>query len=94
MSLNEKLIQIPSKNITNIFGEFDVHIKKIERALGITVVARDDRLKIIGSEANTEAAVELFTQLNELANRGNRITAQNVNYAITLLAEHKGNAMI
>ena len=94
MSLNEKTIQIPIENIHNIFGEFDVHIKKIERSLGITVVARDDHLKIIGNESNTEAAVELFTQLNELANRGNVITAQNVNYAISLLAEHKGNIMI
>ena len=42
MSLNEKMIQIPAKNITNIFGEFDVHIKKIERTLGVTVIARED----------------------------------------------------
>ena len=94
MSLNEKIIQIPSENINNIFGEFDVHIKKIERSLGITVVARDDHLKIIGNEQNTDAAVELFTQLNELANRGNRITAQNVNYAIALLAENKSSAVV
>lgn len=94
MSLNEKIIQIPSENINNIFGEFDVHIKKIERSLGVTVVARDDHLKIIGNEHNTEAAVELFTQLNELANRGNRITVQNVNYAISLLAENKSNAVV
>ena len=94
MSLNEKIIQISSENIHNIFGEFDVHIKKIERSLGITVVARDDHLKIIGNEGNIDAAEELFLQLNELANRGNRITTQNVNYAISLLAEHKGNAMI
>ena len=94
MSLNEKTIQIPSENINNIFGEFDVHIKKIERSLGVTVVARDDHLKIIGNDNNTAAAVELFGQLNELANRGNRITAQNVNYAIALLAEQKGDMMI
>lgn len=94
MSLNEKIIQIPSENINNIFGEFDVHIKKIERSLGVTVVARDDHLKIIGNEHNTEAAVELFTQLNELANRGNRITVQNVNYAISLLAENKSNVVV
>jgi phosphate starvation-inducible PhoH-like protein len=50
MSLHEKIIQIPAKNITNIFGEFDVHIKKIERALSVTVVARDDSIKIIGNE--------------------------------------------
>lgn len=94
MSLNEKIIQIPSKNITNIFGEFDVHIKKIERTLGVTVIARDDHLKIIGAEPNTVDAVELFSQLNDLAERGNTITTQNVNYALSLIMEHKGNSIV
>ena len=94
MSLNEKMIQIPAKNITNIFGEFDVHIKKIERTLGVTVIARDDHLKIIGTEQNTQDAVELFTQLNDLAERGNTITTQNVNYGLALIMEHKGNSMV
>ena len=94
MSLNEKMIQIPSKNITNIFGEFDVHIKKIERTLGVTVIARDDHLKIIGTEQSTADAVELFTQLNDLAERGNTITTQNVNYGLSLIMEHKGNSMV
>lgn len=94
MSLNEKMIQIPAKNITNIFGEYDVHIKRIERTLGITVIARDDHLKIIGTEQSTADAVELFTQLNDLAERGNTITAQNVNYGLSLIMEHKGNSMV
>jgi len=94
MSLNEKMIQIPSKNITNIFGEYDVHIKRIEKTLGVTVIARDDYLKIIGNERNIEDAVELFSQLNELAERGNTITAQNVNYGLALIMEHQGNSMV
>lgn len=94
MSLNEKMIQIPAKNITNIFGEYDVHIKRIERTLGITVIARDDHLKIIGTEQSTADAVELFTQLNDLAERGNIITTQNVNYGLSLIMEHKGNSIV
>lgn len=94
MSLNEKLIQIPARNITNIFGEFDVHIKKIERTLGVTVIAREDHLKIIGTEQSTADAVELFSQLNDLAERGNTITTQNVNYGLSLIMEHKGNSMV
>ena len=94
MSLNEKMIQIPSKNITNIFGEYDVHIKKIEKTLGVTVIARDDYLKIIGNERNIQDAVELFSQLNELAERGNTITTQNINYGLALIMEHQGNSMV
>lgn len=94
MSLSEKMIQIPSKNISNIFGEFDVHIKKIERTLGVTVIAREDYLKVIGTERSTTDAVELFTQLNDLAEHGNIITVQNVNYALSLVMEHKGDSII
>lgn len=94
MSLSEKMIQIPAKNITNIFGEFDVHIKKIEKTLAVTVIARDDHLKIIGNEQNIEDAVELFSQLNDLAERGNEITAQNVNYGLALIMEHKGSSIV
>lgn len=94
MSLNEKMIQVPSKNITNIFGEYDVHIKRIERTLGITVIARDDYLKIIGTQQAVTDAVELFTQLNDLAERGTIISAQNVNYALSLIMEHTGNTIV
>jgi phosphate starvation-inducible PhoH-like protein len=80
--------------MANIFGQFDTNIKKIERALGVTVVVREDQLKIIGSQSAIDGAGEVFTQLYELAKRGNVITEQNVNYALALLQEHKGNAMV
>ncbi len=94
MSLNEVSINIPENQVSNVFGQFDVHIKKIERALGVTVVLRGDQLKVIGNEANAKAAVSVFTQLITLANRGNVITEQNVNYALALLEESKESAIV
>lgn len=94
MSMSEISINIPSEHMSNLFGQFDVHVKKIERTLGITVVPRDGEIKIIGSNLACEGAKELFTQLYELSKRGNIITEQNVNYALALLAEHKSNAMV
>jgi phosphate starvation-inducible PhoH-like protein len=80
--------------MANVFGQFDANIKKIERSLGVTVVVRDDQVKIIGSQSAIDGAGEVFTQLYELAKRGNVITEQNVNYALALLQEHKGSAMV
>lgn len=94
MSLNEVSFRIPVENMANVFGQFDVNLKKIERALGVTVVVRDDQVKIIGSQPVAENAKEVFGQLNELARRGNVITEQNVNYALALLAEHQGGKMM
>lgn len=94
MSLNEVSLRIPAEQMSNVFGQFDVNIKKIERALGVTVIAREDQLKIIGNEAAINGAAEVFGQLAKLAERENVITEQNVNYALALLQEHKGDAMV
>ena len=92
--MNEITMTIPENQVANVFGHFDVHIKKIERALKVTVVLRGDQLKVIGSETNAKGAYEVFSQLIALAERGNVITEQNVNYALALLEEHKGNEII
>lgn len=94
MSMNEVLLNIPMNHQKNIFGDFDVHIKKIERMLGITVVARDDSIKVIGSPNACQNAEQLFIQLYELSKRGNIITEQNVNYVLALLEEHKESAIV
>ena len=94
MSLNEVSLRIPTEHMANVFGQFDANIKKIERTLGVTVVVRDDQLKIIGTPSAASGAQEVFEQLYELAKRGNVISEQNVNYALALLQEHKGSEMI
>ncbi len=94
MSMTELAVNIPTGHMSNIFGQFDAHIRKIEKTLGITVVAREDHLKIIGQEAACEGAKEVFLQLLELSQRGNAITEQNVNYALALLAEHQTQSLV
>ena len=94
MSLNEVSLRIPTEHMVNVFGQFDANIKKIERTLGVTVIVRDDQVKIIGNESAANGAAEVFNQLFELSKRGNVIAEQNVNYALALLQEHKGNQMV
>ncbi len=94
MSLNEAIITMPKEHVQNVFGQFDTFAKKIEKTLGVTIVLREDQLKIIGSEPNAKGAMEVFKQLLELSKRGNVITEQNVNYALALLEEHKGNSIV
>lgn len=94
MSLNEVSLRIPTEHMANVFGQFDANIKKIERTLGVTVIVRDDQVKIIGNESAANGAAEVFNQLYELSKRGNVIVEQNVNYALVLLQEHKGNHMV
>ena len=94
MNMNEIAMNIPSEYMSKVFGDFDIHLKKIEKTLGVTIVIRDEQVKIIGNETACQGAQEVLGQLCELAKRGNEITEQNVNYALALLMEHKGNALV
>ncbi len=40
----------------NIFGQFDEHLKLIERTLNVTLIARDDSLKILGNQTSASQA--------------------------------------
>lgn len=94
MNLNETMISIPSEYISNIFGQFDHNIKLIERALNVTVVLRNEGIKIIGSTAQVKSACDVFEQLLKLAERGNEIDEQKVAYILSLLEEHKEDALV
>ena len=92
MSLTEIALEIPADHMANVFGQFDVHIKKIERTLKVTVIVRDESVKLLGDEKSCRCASDVFLQLLELSKRGNAITEQNVNYALALTLEESQSA--
>ena len=94
MSVIESIIDIPAEYEKKVFGQFDFNIKKIERTLHVTIISRDNELKIIGGEDATRRAKNVFHQLMELARRGNEITEQNVDYALSLCFEEKEAAIV
>ena len=70
-----------------MFGQFDIFAKKIERALHVTLIARNGKVKVLGEEKNVERAQQVLSQLTELSRRGNTIQEQNVDYAMSLTME-------
>ena len=85
----EALIELPAEHEKNVFGTFDEHLKTIEKTLNVTLVSRDGLLKILGAPERVEKARRLLEQLLELSRRGTAITAQSVNYALSLAMEEK-----
>lgn len=84
MSVIETIIDIPAEHEKNVCGQFDSYLKKIERTLHVTMIERDGALKIIGPEQMVQKAKSVFNNLIELSKRGNAITEQNVDYALSL----------
>lgn len=90
----EALINIPSEHEKNIFGQFDEHIKKIERTLNVTLVSRDGVLKILGPPGNVKQTKNVFEQLVVLSMRNNTITEQQVDYTLSLSMEANEGAVV
>lgn len=94
MSLTEVMVDIPAEHENNVFGQFDINVKKIERTFRVTLIARDGAVKVLGEGAAAEKARRVLTQLTELSRRGNTITEQNVDYAISLVFEDQEEALV
>ena len=73
------------EDVIDIFGSFDENIKLIEHELDVSVVSRDDQLKIAGEAENVLYAVKAVQGLLGLAGRKETITEQNVRYIINLV---------
>lgn len=84
MSIIENIVDIPIEHEKNVCGEFDRFLKKIERTLNVTMIARDGAIKIIGADTQAARAKAVFSTLLELSKRGTQISEQNVDYAIAL----------
>ena len=58
------------------------------------MISRDGATKIVGDTIAAQKAQRVLTQLVELAKRGNTITEQNVDYAISLVFEDQEEALV
>ncbi len=87
MGMMETVIDIPAEHEGNVFGQLDAYLKKIERTLHVTLVARGENIKIMGDGARADKAKRVLSQLTELSRRGNIIQEQNVDYILSLVME-------
>ena len=88
------LMDIDGQYINSIFGQMDRYIKKIEKTLHVSIIYREEKLKIVGGEVNVKRAKDVIESLLELAKKGNEITEQNVDYALALTATDSTDVLL
>ena len=94
MAITETIPDIPLEHQKNVFGQLDLYVRKIEKALSVEIVSRDGDVRISGEEANVSRAKKVFLDLTELSKRGSELTEQNVDYALALSLEDKSSEII
>ncbi len=82
-------MEIPAPLMQSVFGAEDRFIRKLERSFKVTIVDRNGRVVISGGEAGIRQAGSVLRQLCLLAEKGNEIEEQNVDYAIAMGMEEK-----
>ena len=75
------------EDLITVFGSFDENIKRIEEALGVTIVNRGTELKVSGDIEAADKAARTLEGLLSLAAKGETIDEQRVRYLITLVKE-------
>ena len=94
MSIIETIIDVPVEHQKNVFGQFDYFMKKIERSLHVSMIVREDSIKIVGAQTAVQRAKSVLDNLIALSKRGNEITEQNVDYALSLTFQDKTDSLL
>ncbi len=87
---------MPEKNIpvsnqaqlSGLFGSFDSNISKIEKEYSVTVVYRDENIRIIGQNPEQiDSAEKAINALISLESSGQPLTDQTVRYVTSMVSE-------
>jgi phosphate starvation-inducible protein PhoH and related proteins len=87
--MSEELIMIkqqienPTEAIS-LFGNNDVHLKRIEEELNVSIVTRGEDLNVSGDESNVQLVDEILKHLLNVIRKGISISERDVIYAIQM----------
>lgn len=88
------LLNIDTTEMQKLFGPNDSHVRKIEDELQVSVVNRDDTIKITGEKANVKKAYRLLSELTKISQSGTEIEEQNVNYAVMMSKANEDDGLL
>ncbi|MBR3932461.1 MAG: PhoH family protein [Clostridia bacterium] len=82
------------ENIISIFGEYDKNINIIKKEFGVSVINRDNTVKIIGDEPSVLRAEKAILSLAKILDSGDTISDVNLGYAIDMAKEGVDEAVL
>lgn len=86
MRMSERVIAASNlEAVANLFGAFDGNVKAVEKKYQVSVLNRDNEIRVSGAPDNVENASKVISQLLQLAEQGEPITEQNINYISSMV---------
>ena len=85
----EQKIVLSARDAANVLGQYDQFAKKIEKTLRVSIISRNDSLRVLGPKEQVAAAGKVIGELAELSARGSDITEQELNYLLSMNMDEK-----
>lgn len=85
----EKELEVPSYPISTVFGQFDENLILIEKHLHVSIVLRNDKIKIGGESNQVDAAIKVLKRLFQVAKKNEEIDTQRVKYILDSLNKYQ-----
>ena len=91
----ERTIQdVEAEKLKTLFGSFDANMALIEKAFGVAVTAREDGVRVTGSDKEqTIKAATAIESLIKLTDFYDELTEQNVRYVISMVDSGDSNQL-
>lgn len=84
----EKFITVDDQDrLSELFGQLDGNISRIQKEYGVTAVLRDGGIKLIGDEKNTEIAAKALLALLKISSNGQQLSEHTVRYVTSMVAD-------
>ncbi len=77
-------LDLQMQNLNKIIGIMDKNLSVIEHFFDVDIILRDDMLKIMGTEQNTQRAKEGVSNLLKAAKNRDSIDEQTLNYILSM----------
>ena len=88
MRLFEQTLDIERiEQLVNLFGNFDVNIKKIEKRYNVSITSHSNTLKVKGEVENVVLACRTIEGLITIIKKGEQLTDQNIDYVSSLVED-------
>ena len=81
----EKSIKIKSINPIKIFGVSDRYLKLVELELSVSIICRNDLIKLNGKLENVDKAVKVLNEMIEILNKKGSINLAKIKDLIIII---------
>ncbi len=91
--MNHTISNVSADDIRNVFGQFDIFAKKIEKEFKTELIVRHGEIMVSGEDRSVRMAGNVLNKLIGLSRKGNTIEEQNVDYIMALEKENNSELL-